>query len=85
MSDSEARIRRAGAIPKDEVRLSEEATIVLSDGERDRSSENSTAARPLDDFVHSLVGQIGLGLADGPETAVDRDHLPPPKGWTIAA
>ena len=36
VSENELRIRRARVIPEEEVRFSEEAPIVLSDGERER-------------------------------------------------
>ena len=36
LSETELRIRKARVIPEDELRFSEEATIVLADGERER-------------------------------------------------
>jgi Protein of unknown function (DUF1778) len=36
LSENELRIRKARVIPEDELRFSEEATIVLADGERER-------------------------------------------------
>jgi hypothetical protein len=36
LSETELRIRKAHVIPEDEIRFSEEATIVLADAERER-------------------------------------------------
>ena len=36
LNENELRIRKARVIPEDEIRFSEEAPIVLSDGERER-------------------------------------------------
>jgi uncharacterized protein (DUF1778 family) len=36
LNENELRIRKARVIPEDEIRFSEEATVVLSDRERER-------------------------------------------------